>query len=278
MKRVGLFEFEDFHWLPQFIRSGITNLLQALHKMMGTPQVISDLLLMMDGISPYSEIVDLGSGSGGPMLMALDLLNKQHSGTPKKLLLTDRYPSPEVVNQVNERGLENVHYREDPVDATQLEAAPGGLKTMIASFHHMPPNAAQAILNSSAKSGQPILIYEIAQNKIPFWLWLLLLPLSLLILMMMTWLITPFVRLLLLSQRIFTYLIPIIPISYAWDGQASLMRTYAFKDVEQMIAQVAAPSYRWELAEAKKPNGKALGYYIMGIPEGHTNGDTLTEG
>jgi hypothetical protein len=149
---------------------------------------------------------------------------------------------------------------------------------MIASFHHMPADAAQAILNSSAKSGQPILIYEIAPNKIPFLLWLLLLPLSLLILMIMTWLMTPFVRPLRPSQLIFTYLIPIIPIIYAWDGQASLMRTYAFKDIEYLIGQVPSPLYRWELAEAKKPNGKALGYYVMGIPEDPTNGDALTEG
>lgn len=275
MKRVELFEFEDFGWLPQVIRSGITNLLQVLHKMMGTPKVIADLLLKMDGIAPYSDIVDLGSGSGGPMLMVLDQLNGQLHGPPKNLLLTDRYPNPDIVSKVNGWGLEHVHYRKDPVDATQLEAAPRGLRTMVASFHHMPGDAAQAILNSSAKSGQPLLIYEIAQNKIPFLLWLLLLPLSLLILMIMAWFMTPFVRPLRPSQLIFTYLIPMIPIIYAWDGQASLMRTYAFKDIEHLIGQVPATSYRWEWGEAKKSNGKALGYYIMGIPEGQTKGDTL---
>ena len=44
---------------------------------------------------------------------------------------------------------------------------------------------------------------------------------------------TPFVKNLTLKQIIFTYLIPIVPLIYAWDGQASLVRMYTFKDIEK---------------------------------------------
>lgn len=31
MKRLELFEFEDFIWLPDFIRNGVTGLIKVLH-------------------------------------------------------------------------------------------------------------------------------------------------------------------------------------------------------------------------------------------------------
>jgi hypothetical protein len=266
MKRRELFEFEDFQWLPPFIRNGITNLLQVLHKMMGTPQVIAGLITELEGVYPFSQITDLGSGSGGPMLLVLDQLNANASAPSKKLLLTDLYPHPDVVSEINGRDLEHIHYHEQPVDATRLETAPEGLRTMIASFHHMPPESALAILESAAQSKKPILIYEIAKNNIPFLVWLLFLPVSLLILMIMTWFMTPLVRPLRFSQLFFTYLIPVIPMIYAWDGQASLMRTYSFEDIETLLEKVQSPNYRWKVAEARKSNQKALGFYIMGYP------------
>ncbi len=264
MKRIQLFEFEDFGWLPQFIRSGITNLLQVLHKMMGTPEVIARLIEKANSHVAFSQITDLGSGSGGPMLMVMERLNEKSPDHPKRLVLTDRYPNPNITAGINQMDLENVRYLEVPVDATRLETAPKGLRTLIASFHHMPPDAAQAILQSAASSGQPLLIYEIAKNTIPFIVWLLFLPVSLLILLVMTWFMTPFVRPLKFSQLIFTYLIPVIPLVYAWDGQASLMRTYAFSDIKSMLEKAQSPDYQWEVGEAEKRSGKGLVFYVLG--------------
>ena len=82
----------------------------------------------------------------------------------------------------------------------------------------------------------------------------------------MSLVMTLFVRPLSFSQIFFTYLIPIIPMVYAWDGQASLMRTYTFKDVEELLGE-QAEDYDWEIADAKKADGKKLGYYIMGYPK-----------
>ena len=46
---------------------------------------------------------------------------------------------------------------------------------------------------------------------------------------------TPLVKPLTWRQIVFTYLIPIIPICYAWDGQASLPRMYTMDDVEVLL-------------------------------------------
>lgn len=268
MKRLELFEFEDFSWLPKLIRTGVTNLIKVLHKMTGTAEVVAGLIREVRQKHHFDQITDMGSGSGGPMPEVVKLLNANNDQQPVQLVLSDLHPNPVIMREFNEGTTNYIRYHEQPVNATDMGRAPGGLKTMIASFHHMGPSTAQKVLASAQENGEPILIYEIAKNNVPVLLWWLLLPLSLLILILMTLVMTPFVRPLSLGQIVFTYLIPVIPLVYAWDGQASLMRTYTFADVEELLAGLKTDQYAWEIADAKKENGKTAGYYIMGHPLG----------
>ena len=200
------------------------------------------------------------------MPAALQYLNAQQNGPPIELLLTDLHPDPGVVHSFNAGADERVHYHAQPVDATEFDSMPAGLKTMVNSFHHMPPEVARKILFSAQANRQPLLIYEMAENKIPNWLWWLLLPLSLLILVIMTLFMTPFVRPLTAHQLLFTYLIPVIPLVYAWDGQASLVRLYGFKDMRQLLPDADTDAYHWEMGHGTTPTGKKLGYYLLGLP------------
>lgn len=78
---------------------------------------------------------------------------------------------------------------------------------------------------------------------------------------------TPFVKPLTWRQLVFTYLIPIIPICYAWDGQASLPRMYAANDIDELLNGLGKNNYYWEHGPAKRSNGKKLGTYIVGYPK-----------
>lgn len=265
MKRLELFEFEDFSWLPNVIRSGVTNLIMVLHRLTGTADTLSRIILKAKEKSDFDQIVDCGSGSGGAMLDVIQQINESVE-QPIDLLLTDLHPNPTVVKTINNQNLPHVQYQATSLNAMQMDHTPNGLKTMVASFHHMNPEVAQAILQSAEQNLQPILIYEIAKNNIPTLLWWLLLPLSLVILILMTWVMTPFVRPLTFQQLLFTYLIPIIPIVYAWDGQASLMRTYTFEDIEGLLGN-RKEDYVWEIGDALKADGKKSGYYILGYPK-----------
>ncbi|WP_350290103.1 hypothetical protein [uncultured Croceitalea sp.] len=266
MKRIELFEFEDFSWLPNAVRSGATNLIIIFHKIMGTTEVLVQLLLNIREKHNFNQIVDMGSGSGGPMPAVVAELNKTAPKGPISLILSDLHPNPEIVATINNKNLDTISYHKESVNAAEIANAPEGLKTMIASFHHMNPSIAKKILQSAEENKEPILIYELAKNNVPLLIWCLLLPISLTILIIMSLVMTLFVRPLSLSQIVFTYLIPLIPIVYAWDGQASLMRTYTFKDIEQLLGENKNPNYKWTIAEATKANGKKLGYYISGIP------------
>ncbi len=267
MKRIQLFEFEDYKWFPSWLRTCMTNLLMVFLKMMGTSEVLAYLMARVLREKELSQIVDLGSGSGGAMPEVLKELHEIEDLDQVELVMTDLYPNKKVAKKFNENTQDKIRYLETPVDATDLHSAPNGLKTMVNSFHHMSPKAARKILESAVKNRQPILIYEMAENKIPTLVWALFLPIALPILMLMTLFMTPFVKPLTWQQLVFTYLIPIIPVCYAWDGQASMPRMYSFNDLDELLEGLENPDFYWEKGFAKKGNGKKAGTYLVGYPK-----------
>ncbi|MEM9143376.1 MAG: hypothetical protein AAGA86_10345 [Bacteroidota bacterium] len=267
MKRIQLFEFEDQVWFPSWLRACLTNLIVVLQQMMGTPTVLAQLLGRMLRKHNVAEIVDLGSGSGGAMPQVLRILRSQQGTENTALTLTDRFPNAKRVQHFGESAADGIRYLGTSLDARDLASAPSGIKTMVNSFHHMPPNVAREILKSAQENHQPILIYEIGENNIPLLVWILFLPLSLTLLVIMSLCMTPFVRPLTWRQLVFTYIIPVIPICYAWDGQASLPRMYTFADMELLLKGLENPGYTWEKGYAKNVKGKKKGTYLMGTPQ-----------
>ena len=78
---------------------------------------------------------------------------------------------------------------------------------------------------------------------------------------------SPFVRPMNWKQIVFTYLIPIIPIFYEWDGQASMPRLYAMKDIDEMLEGMGSEMYTWNQDYAYTKSGKKMGAYILGMPK-----------
>lgn len=266
MKRIQLFEFEDFPWLPSTIRACVTRLIMVFHRLIGSPEVIAGRIKDLHRHRSFSQIVDLASGSGGPMPQVMELLKQDAQTKQLNLLLTDLHPNPETVALFNTEKFPRIRYAATSTDAADLSQVPSGLKTMIAGFHHLPPPAATRLLRSAQDTRTPLLIFEVAENKVPLLLWWLLLPLSLVIMILMCLVLTLFVRPLTWQQVVFTYLIPVVPIVYAWDSQATLVRTYTFADLRSMIGPLETEEYLWEMGPGKKADGKSVGYYVSGRP------------
>lgn len=264
MKRIQLFEFEDFAWFPNWIRNAITSLIIILNKQMGVEEVLSNQISSILKDLKTNSIVDIGSGSGGSMPAVYKML--KHQNTDVKLMMTDRYPNADAIKHFSSLNDSSLNYFSRPLDATTLEYTPEGLKTMVNCFHHMPPKVAKQILHSAQKNKQPLLVYELSDNKMPTIIWWLFLPLSLLILFIMVLFMTPFVRPLTFKQLFFTYIIPIIPLFYAWDGQASMPRTYSLNDYEELLPK-QSNEYTWEKGYAKNNKGKNSGTYLLGKPK-----------
>lgn len=263
MKRKQLFEFEDFTWFPSSFRDAMTELITVLNKGMKIPVPLANKIEDVLKETENDQVVDLGSGAGGMMPTVLEELNKDNPNYTLKL--TDLYPNKKAIERYNNS--ENLEYISSSINAVKFEDHPDGLRTMINCFHHMPPPVAKEILNSAQKNKQPLFIYEMAENKIPIVVWWLFLPLSIVIMVIMVWLMTPMAKNLTFGKLFFTYIIPVIPLAYAWDGQASMPRIYTFNDFKNELLPEPVEGYNWETGFIKDEKGKTKGIYYFGKSE-----------
>ena len=256
LKRIHLFEFEDLTWFPYSMRSSLTRLLAVMHKILDTQKDITELLLRLINTTSTTAIVDLCSGSGGPMTEVAERIKKQTQISDLTLTLTDLYPDKKIVNQITSTG---TTYLSTPINAADVPRHLPGIRTMICSFHHMKPEIATKILANAQSSKQPICIFEISDNSFPIFLWWIAIPLN----FITAFFITPFTKGLTWQQVIFTYFIPVIPFAFAWDGAVSNARTYTLTDLDILLQQIPSEGYRWEKGVIK---GKSTRLYLLGFP------------
>lgn len=257
MKRVHLFEFEDLKWFPNWIRICMTRLIMVMHKKFKTSEDMAVLLSNLIKQTKITKIVDLCSGSGGPMLDVISQLKNVHKIKNVELILSDLYPNLDAAKRIN-RTDDSISYRTIPLDATNLDHNIKGILTMVGSFHHMKPELARKILVEVQKKKQPICIMEI-NKKFPIILWWFFIPLSAILCLF----ITPLVKQLTVKQIIFTYLIPIIPICFAWDAVITSGRIYRMDDLNTLLEGLEKENYTWKKGIIE---GSSEKIYLMGYP------------
>jgi len=174
------------------------------------------------------RIVDIGSGSGGPMQLVLKEMAKL--GHLPHVTLTDLYPAPAG---------SSLDYWPEPVCASNVPPELRGVRTLFTCFHHFNPPVARAVLGNAFAQRQPICIFEAtsrttlaiaASFAIPF----------------LVLFLTPRVRPLSASQIALTYLIPIMPLLALWDGFVSQLRTYSIAELQALTRDCSAPDYVWK--------------------------------
>lgn len=261
MKRIHLFEFEDFSWFPNWLRQPMTHYIAAMHKMLGTSETVADIIAKALKNKPITQITDLCSGNGGPMPDVVDVLEKKHGFKDLQLHLSDLYPNMEAAKSINAKQDSNIKYITKPVNATSLGKEHKGLRTMMCSLHHMKPAVAKSILKDAKDAKQPICIFEISDNSAPLFIAWIAIPIA----AIMTLFITPFVRPMTWQQIVFTYFIPILPLVIGWDGGISNMRTYTLSDMDELTKDLQSDDYKWEKGAVAGKGGKKL--YLMGMPQ-----------
>jgi len=77
---------------------------------------------------------------------------------------------------------------------------------------------------------------------------------------------TPFVKPFKWSRILFTYLIPVMPVTLWWDGLVSVMRTHSIEEMENMFSSIDnGMHFMWEAGKLKNKGNVvqyALGYRI----------------
>ncbi len=253
-----LFEFEDLSWFPDTIRSGMMDYLRFLIRILNVYQPITPVLLEVLEKTKEKNLIDLGSGGGGPILQVHQNLMKQ---TQKQvtITLTDKFPNPAAWQYLQQKTNGQIGFYADPVDAGNVPADLLGIRTLFSAAHHFQPEQLQTILKAAVKQQKGICLFDGGDKS------LFLLLGSIVFHPLVFFFCTPFLRPFKWSRLLFTYLVPIIPLCTIWDGCVSLLRLYRPKELLQLAQAVPSQDYTWKAGRVKNRLGLHV-TYLIGYP------------
>lgn len=251
MKRWHLFEFEDQNWFPQYLHDFITDMLQyhittlelympAIHKVIKLLQVTNS-----------NRIVDLCSGGGGTFLPFQEILEKQ--GYSVSITLSDKYPNIEAFQKIHQLSNQRINFYPESVDVTNVPEELKGIRTLFTAFHHFQPKIAQKILQDAVIKKTAIGIFEFTERKFSRVLDMLQVGLK-------VFFDTQYIRPFKWSRLFWTYIIPIVPFIYCWDGTVSQLRTYSVEELRNMVSEINSETYYWEMGKLEYIT------YLIGYP------------
>jgi hypothetical protein len=257
MKRVHLFEFEDFQWFPAFIRNYMTDFLQFVSNRMDVYRGIVPRLSDLIAKTGTTQLVDLASGGGGGLLRLSEHLKEAHPDL--KIRLTDFYPNVAAFEHTVSQS-KVFTYHPTSVNAMAVPPELKGLRTQFLSLHHFRPNDAVKILQNAVDSGNPIALFEAQERDLKSIVSMIFSPVYVIF-------TTPFIRPFKIGRIVFTYFLPLVPLFILWDGIVSALRTYSEEEMKALVNQVNGhETYEWEIGRQK--SGPASVPYLIGYKKG----------
>jgi hypothetical protein len=253
MNRMHLFELEDQGWFPVVIRDLATDYLQFIQERFRIDRAMTPLVRRALDDGGATRIVDLCSGGSGPLLgLVTDLAAE---GRPVHATLTDLFPNIPAFAKIAAASGGLIGYERAAVDAREVPPRLTGLRTIFNGFHHFRPADARAVLHAAAAARQPIAIFEVSERSLR--------TLPVLLTPVFVWLATPFMRPFTWQRFVWTYLIPLVPLTCLWDGMVSQLRAYTVPELRQ-LCQGSAPM-RWEAGQVPIAKGGGRLTYLIGF-------------
>ena len=258
LPRLQLVELEDLPWFPRTLRDLATDYLEFIEARVAMPAAVVPLLRRVLDQTGAMRVVDLCSGGGGPVGTVQALLAAE--GVRVEFVLTDKYPNREAFRRLA-RASTSITFIESSVDATAVPRDLRGIRTMFNAFHHFGPDDAREILRAAAAAGQPLAIFELSERSVRSLLSILLTPLA-------VWLGTPFIRPFRWDRLLWTYLVPLVPLTCLWDGVVSQWRAYTVSELEELTRGLGVPRYGWEVGRVAHAFLPAHVTFVIGLPTG----------
>ncbi|KAF2169802.1 hypothetical protein M409DRAFT_64807 [Zasmidium cellare ATCC 36951] len=266
--RWQLFEFADLWIIPPFIKHDQQDALSArwTKKLITLPQdhtpaelladivetTLSDLSSSSQQSSSTWTVVDVGSGTGGPLPIIDRLVN--HGRTelgqnPIQFLLSDLHPHldswmrhasrsetlsfvPQAVDARNPPFSVISSTTEGDKEAAYLEGLESNgtkvFRLFASTFHHFDDETARRVLKSSLETSDGFAVVELQERTI-FSLVMVLLENWLLLLMAVFWFWNDPVHL------FFTYCVPVLPVTQCLDGLVTCLRIRSFDEVLRLL-------------------------------------------
>lgn len=237
MRRLQLLETSDIPWFPAAIRRFETEFLSFLFSTFRVYHPAVPLLKEAMVAVGSDQILDLCSGSGGPLPGIKQLLERKYS-LRVKIVLSDKFPRREHKDLTHPLPQE-LDYLIEPVDALDVPAGLNAFRTLFTSFHHFDPACAKQILADASAKAPGIAVFEATERSLAAVLRELFLPLTVLLL-------TPFVRPFSWKRLLWTYLIPAVPVVMLWNGIVSDLRSYTRSELEALVESLEQNSFVWQ--------------------------------
>ena len=152
LKRIHLFEFEDFKWFPSFIRDGGRDFLGFFLK--HTKFYKPSVKLLEDAIkkTSHKQVSDLCAGNGGP----IESINQEIDAKLNiKFILSDKYPNYDAYSVLKNSSNNKIDYHRSSVDVLKMNNNISGFRTIFSAIHHFEPKEVNTILNQNIESKMP---------------------------------------------------------------------------------------------------------------------------
>ncbi|MEM7036553.1 MAG: hypothetical protein AAF570_06185 [Bacteroidota bacterium] len=242
MKRLRLFEFGDQAWVPKYLRVRFHEILQ--HQVGPIYRPVLPLLKFWIKANHVENITDLGSGTGGPWP---ELFPEIKGDCPDlSLTLSDQHPHPHG----------EMAYQDAPVDMNDPASWPAGGISIFSGLHHLKTAEVQAMLRETAEQQRPIFVAEFTERSILRCLGMFLSPILL-------WATAFHVRPFSWGRIFLTYLLPVIPFMYFWDGLISNLRSFNKAELDDFARMASVDGYRLQTFRFKIPGGAIQGIYSV---------------
>jgi hypothetical protein len=262
--RLHLFEFEDQAWLPSVIRDGMTGILNIIEQKAKLYITIVPCLKNVLRELKCEKIVDLCSGSGGPWKYLIGRLADSETSS-LEVFLSDKFPSFNIL-ELDAFQASKLKFVPYPVDAINVPKELTGFRTIFGSFHHFRPKEAVGILQDVVKCREGIALFEMTQRNWFSIMYILFLG-SIAVLFFI-----PFVKPFRWLRLILTYLVPLIPFVFVFDGIVSCLRTYSLEDLQMMVKKIRGNNlYNWEIGVKKCERFPGGITYLIGYPKTNTS-------
>ncbi len=253
--RIHLFEFEDLN-IPQVFRNLLTDILGHFVKS-GLYDGIVPVIYKVLQEQQCDTIVDLCTGSGEPAILLKEKILQDYQ-LETQLILTDKFPNiSKATNIINKR--ERATYLSESIDATVLPKNLKGLRTLFASLHHFKADQVKGIFQDAVNNDQPIAVFEFTERT---WIRAFLMVPAILHMLI----ITPFIKPFSLTRIFWTYVIPVMPIIYFWDGLVSNLRTYTIDELHSIINTLDDNHFTWKINTVPTSTRQINVTYVIGRP------------
>ncbi len=256
MHRRHLFEFNDSPWAPVALRETIV---EALSRTLAWGRILQGLVEPFTDFvrrTGVTEVLDIGSGAGGPAsILAAELTRA--GVRPPRFLLTDLQPHPEAWGRVRDAHPGVIDFVPEPVDATRIppELGRGRARVIINVLHHFPPAPAADIVRGACDGAPGVFIAEGFERSplrfAPF-------AAAGLPALYLNPVLSPRHR---VQKALLTWLTPAAVLASCWDGLVSTMRVYTEDELRAMVAPLG-DAFTWRYGTYRfAPFGRPSFFY-----------------